>query len=116
MFVLSVCVFPSVSPRSVEVVCQPTFGYKHVLSLTTDTSMFNQIISKQHISANIDVPEGGFDAIMQAAVCGVRPVLQAFQVESYQNGRPICLIPQYQSGKHVLHSFLLLNWLNHHLP
>uniref|UniRef100_A0A8C5CTE4 Integrin beta n=1 Tax=Gadus morhua TaxID=8049 RepID=A0A8C5CTE4_GADMO len=56
--------------RSVEVVCQPTFGYKHVLSLTTDTSMFNQIISKQHISANIDVPEGGFDAIMQAAVCG----------------------------------------------
>ncbi|CAL8350881.1 unnamed protein product [Merluccius merluccius] len=50
--------------------CLPTFGYKHVLSLTSNTDMFNHIISKQRVSANIDVPECGFDAIMQAAVCG----------------------------------------------
>ncbi|KAL6112889.1 itgb6 [Pungitius sinensis] len=50
--------------------CLPTFGYKHVLSLTSNTDKFNQIIAKQRVSANVDVPEGGFDAVMQAAVCG----------------------------------------------
>uniref|UniRef100_A0A669C9H0 Integrin beta n=1 Tax=Oreochromis niloticus TaxID=8128 RepID=A0A669C9H0_ORENI len=50
--------------------CLPTFGYKHVLSLTSNTSKFNEIIAVQHISANIDDTECGFDAIMQAAVCG----------------------------------------------
>lgn len=53
-------------------VCLPTFGYKHVLSLTSSTDKFNEIIAQQDVSANIDVPEGGFDAIMQAAVCGVK--------------------------------------------
>lgn len=51
--------------------CLPTFGYKHVLSLTSRTSSFNEIIAKQHVSANMDDVECGFDAIMQAAVCGV---------------------------------------------
>ncbi|XP_068161943.1 integrin beta-6 isoform X1 [Antennarius striatus] len=50
--------------------CLPTFGYKHVLSLTSDTDKFNEIIAMQRVSANIDVPECGFDAIMQATVCG----------------------------------------------
>ncbi|KAM7405943.1 hypothetical protein PAMP_000353 [Pampus punctatissimus] len=50
--------------------CLPTFGYKHVLSLTSSTDKFNKIIAKQRVSANIDVPECGFDAVMQAAVCG----------------------------------------------
>ncbi|KAG8559849.1 hypothetical protein GDO81_017474 [Engystomops pustulosus] len=49
--------------------CLPTFGYKHVLSLTHNAANFNDIVQKQRISANIDTPEGGFDAIMQAAVC-----------------------------------------------
>lgn len=51
--------------------CHPTFGYKHVLSLTSRTSSFNEIIAKQLVSANNDDVEAGFDAIMQAAVCGV---------------------------------------------
>lgn len=51
--------------------CLPTFGYKHVLSLTSNTSKFNEIITTQRVSANVDIPEGGFDAVMQAAVCGV---------------------------------------------
>lgn len=55
-----------------ELTCLPTFGYKHVLSLTSSTDEFNKIIAMQRVSANIDVPECGFDAIMQAAVCGVR--------------------------------------------
>uniref|UniRef100_A0A674PK13 Integrin beta n=1 Tax=Takifugu rubripes TaxID=31033 RepID=A0A674PK13_TAKRU len=55
---------------SSSLTCLPTFGYKHMLSLTSDTDKFNQIIAKQRVSANIDLPECGFDAIMQAAVCG----------------------------------------------
>lgn len=57
--------------RSVDFECLPTFGYRHLLSLTSSTDKFNEIISKQQVSANIDLPECGFDAIMQAAVCGV---------------------------------------------
>ncbi|XP_063789722.1 integrin beta-6 isoform X1 [Pseudophryne corroboree] len=55
--------------HTVSIYCLPTFGYKHVLSLTHNTTHFNEIVKKQKISANIDTPEGGFDAIMQAAVC-----------------------------------------------
>ncbi|XP_061609115.1 integrin beta-6 [Phyllopteryx taeniolatus] len=57
---------------SVDVTCLPTFGYKHVLSLTSNTDKFNEMISMQRVSANIDLPECGFDAVMQAAVCGGR--------------------------------------------
>ncbi|RLW04896.1 hypothetical protein DV515_00005515 [Chloebia gouldiae] len=55
--------------RSVPYECLPTFGYKNVLPLTNDAEKFNEIVKGQRISANIDTPEGGFDAIMQAAVC-----------------------------------------------
>lgn len=65
-FLLLVCY------RGLGPACLPTFGYKHVLSLTSSTDKFNEIIAMQRVSANIDVPECGFDAIMQAAVCGVR--------------------------------------------
>ncbi|XP_076159868.1 integrin beta-6 [Alosa pseudoharengus] len=50
--------------------CLPVFGYRHVLSLTSSTQRFSEIVSKQQVSANIDLPECGFDAIMQATVCG----------------------------------------------
>ncbi|XP_029522422.2 integrin beta-6-like isoform X4 [Oncorhynchus nerka] len=56
--------------RSVDESCLPTFGYKHILPLTSSTEKFNNIITNQRVSANIDLPECGFDAIMQAAVCG----------------------------------------------
>ncbi|XP_027721823.1 integrin beta-6 [Vombatus ursinus] len=54
---------------SVPHFCLPTFGFKHILPLTSDAERFNEIVKNQKISANIDTPEGGFDAIMQAAVC-----------------------------------------------
>nr|XP_061796037.1 integrin beta-6 [Nerophis lumbriciformis] len=52
--------------------CLPTFGYKHVLSLSSNTDKFNKMVSMQRVSANVDIPECGFDAVMQAAVCGDR--------------------------------------------
>ncbi|KAK1165722.1 integrin beta-6 isoform X1 [Acipenser oxyrinchus oxyrinchus] len=56
--------------KDVDQFCLPTFGYKHVLPLTDSAERFNEIITDQQVSANIDIPECGFDAIMQAAVCG----------------------------------------------
>lgn len=50
-------------------ICQPAFSFQNVLGLTTDASQFKMMVSKQRISANLDSPEAGFDAIMQAAVC-----------------------------------------------
>ncbi|TSZ26371.1 Integrin beta-3 [Bagarius yarrelli] len=49
--------------------CQPQFGYRHVLSLTDKVSRFTEEVKKQKVSRNRDAPEGGFDAIIQAAVC-----------------------------------------------
>ncbi|XP_060136713.1 integrin beta-8 isoform X1 [Zootoca vivipara] len=49
--------------------CMPPHGYIHVLSLTDKIAEFRSAISKQKISGNIDTPEGGFDAMLQAAVC-----------------------------------------------
>ncbi|XP_026548711.1 integrin beta-7-like, partial [Notechis scutatus] len=49
--------------------CQPAFSYRHVLALTENASEFESRVGQQHISANLDDAEGGFDALMQAAVC-----------------------------------------------
>ncbi|KAM6900663.1 integrin beta-1a isoform 1-T1 [Xenentodon cancila] len=50
--------------------CTSPFSYKNVLKLTSDGKLFNTLVGQQHISGNLDSPEGGFDAIMQVAVCG----------------------------------------------
>ncbi|XP_014804726.1 PREDICTED: integrin beta-2 isoform X1 [Calidris pugnax] len=50
--------------------CQPPFAFKHILSLTDDAKQFESEVGKQFISGNLDAPEGGLDAMMQAAVCG----------------------------------------------
>ncbi|XP_038124907.1 integrin beta-1-like isoform X2 [Cyprinodon tularosa] len=50
--------------------CTSPFSYKNVLPLTSDGNMFNDLVGVQQISGNLDSPEGGFDAIMQVAVCG----------------------------------------------
>ncbi|XP_056599408.1 LOW QUALITY PROTEIN: integrin beta-1-A-like [Triplophysa dalaica] len=57
------------NPCSADQNCTSPFSYKNVLSLTADGSKFNDLVSRQHISGNLDSPEGGFDAIMQVAVC-----------------------------------------------
>ncbi|XP_060757878.1 integrin beta-3a [Neoarius graeffei] len=50
-------------------ICSPQFGYKNVLSLTEQVNRFTEEVKKQQVSRNRDLPEGGFDAIMQAVVC-----------------------------------------------
>ncbi|GAA6102303.1 integrin beta-2 [Tachysurus ichikawai] len=52
-----------------EVKCQPAFGFQHVLSLTQDVKRFNDMVSQQNISGNLDIPEGGLDAMMQVIAC-----------------------------------------------
>ncbi|XP_067299830.1 integrin beta-5 isoform X1 [Pseudorasbora parva] len=49
--------------------CVPTFGFRHLLPLTDKVDRFNEEVQKQMVSRNRDAPEGGFDAILQAAVC-----------------------------------------------
>ncbi|XP_037344613.1 integrin beta-5 [Pungitius pungitius] len=49
--------------------CVPTFGFRHIVSLTDKVDRFNEEVQKQMVSRNRDAPEGGFDAILQAAVC-----------------------------------------------
>ncbi|XP_026882727.2 integrin beta-4 isoform X1 [Electrophorus electricus] len=47
----------------------PPFSFQHVITLTSNISTFRNILQKERISGNLDAPEGGFDAILQAAVC-----------------------------------------------
>uniref|UniRef100_A0A3B4E937 Integrin beta n=1 Tax=Pygocentrus nattereri TaxID=42514 RepID=A0A3B4E937_PYGNA len=51
---------------------EPPFSFQHVITLTSNINTFRQILQKEKISGNLDAPEGGFDAILQAAVCQVR--------------------------------------------
>ncbi|XP_045082644.1 integrin beta-4-like isoform X2 [Coregonus clupeaformis] len=48
----------------------PPFSFRNVITLTSDLPSFTQKLQKERISGNLDAPEGGFDAILQAAVCG----------------------------------------------
>ncbi|XP_069047332.1 integrin beta-1 isoform X1 [Lepisosteus oculatus] len=58
------------NPCTGENNCTSPFSYKNVLKLTSDGKQFNTLVGQQQISGNLDSPEGGFDAIMQVAVCG----------------------------------------------
>lgn len=49
--------------------CQPPFSFHHVLPLTDDAEAFEREVGRQSVSGNLDSPEGGFDAILQAALC-----------------------------------------------
>lgn len=49
--------------------CAAPYGYKHHMPLNTDTSAFSGEVKRAQVSGNLDAPEGGFDAIMQAIVC-----------------------------------------------
>ncbi|KAM7451541.1 Integrin beta-1 [Porites harrisoni] len=50
----------------------PTFGYRNVLPLNKNVSLFQYAIEKLKSSGNIDSPEGGLDALVQVAACGKR--------------------------------------------
>ncbi|KAK0158280.1 hypothetical protein PV328_009304 [Microctonus aethiopoides] len=52
--------------------CAPPYGYKHQMNLTEDADSFKTNVQAAPLSGNLDGPEGGFDAIMQAMVCTER--------------------------------------------
>ncbi|CAL8282508.1 unnamed protein product [Merluccius merluccius] len=45
------------------------FSFKNAIKLTGDVDVFNKELQNEQISGNLDPPEGGFDAILQATVC-----------------------------------------------
>nr|CAD7426152.1 unnamed protein product [Timema monikensis] len=49
--------------------CAAPYGFQNVMSLRQDTSRFADEVRNAKVSGNLDAPEGGFDAIMQAVVC-----------------------------------------------
>ncbi|KAM6039099.1 integrin beta-7 isoform 2-T2 [Chlamydotis macqueenii] len=52
--------------------CDPPAAFRHLLSLTDDAEEFTERVGRQRVSGNLDAAEGGFDAIMQVAVCQER--------------------------------------------
>ncbi|XP_056153953.1 LOW QUALITY PROTEIN: integrin beta-8 [Lampris incognitus] len=52
-----------------EIRCRPAHGFHHVLSMTSNITEFTRVVKRQRISGNMDTPEGGLDAMLQAAVC-----------------------------------------------
>ncbi|XP_067927846.1 integrin beta pat-3-like [Watersipora subatra] len=49
--------------------CESPYSFKHRLVLTDNTSAFADKVDATQVSGNLDEPEGGFDALMQAIVC-----------------------------------------------
>lgn len=49
--------------------CEPTYGYRHHLSLTEDEQLFVRSVNDSKVTGNLDNLEGGFDALMQVLVC-----------------------------------------------
>ncbi|KAL5278574.1 ITGB1 family protein [Megaselia abdita] len=49
--------------------CAAPYGYHNIMRLSTDTYRFSSEVKSAKVSGNLDAPEGGFDAIMQAIVC-----------------------------------------------
>ncbi|CAH1118909.1 unnamed protein product [Phaedon cochleariae] len=50
-------------------ICVAPYGFRHHMTLDKNTHMFSQMVKDANVSGNLDAPEGGFDAIMQAVVC-----------------------------------------------
>lgn len=49
--------------------CAPPYGFKNHMPLSINTDQFEKQVKAARVSGNLDAPEGGFDAIMQAIVC-----------------------------------------------
>ncbi|XP_066139996.1 integrin beta-PS isoform X2 [Euwallacea fornicatus] len=49
--------------------CAAPYGYKNMMTLSQNTRQFSHMVKQANVSGNLDAPEGGFDAIMQAVVC-----------------------------------------------
>ncbi|KAL4648065.1 integrin beta-4 isoform X1 [Arapaima gigas] len=47
----------------------PPFSFQNTIPLTSNITLFGEKLQEERISGNLDAPEGGFDAILQTAVC-----------------------------------------------
>ncbi|KAG7312158.1 hypothetical protein JYU34_001619 [Plutella xylostella] len=52
--------------------CQPTYSFRHHLSLTTQVNDFIEHIKNSSVTANLDNAESQLDALVQAVTCGGR--------------------------------------------
>ncbi|XP_057279577.1 integrin beta-7-like, partial [Pezoporus wallicus] len=52
--------------------CEPTAAFRHELALSDRAGAFTERVRGLRSAANLDAPESGFDAVLQAAVCGHR--------------------------------------------
>ncbi|XP_057381289.1 integrin beta-PS-like [Daphnia carinata] len=60
----------SCDPRShPEIGCPVTYSFRHQLSMSADVNKFTETVNSTSIVSTFDVPEGGFDALLQAMVC-----------------------------------------------
>ncbi|XP_062141727.1 integrin beta-PS isoform X2 [Drosophila sulfurigaster albostrigata] len=49
--------------------CKAPYGYRNHMPLSNNTESFSTEVKQAAVSGNLDAPEGGFDAIMQAIAC-----------------------------------------------
>ncbi|XP_036365518.1 integrin beta pat-3 isoform X3 [Octopus sinensis] len=49
--------------------CAMTYDYRHVMKLSPNGTKFSQMVAAAEISGSNDIPEAGFDALMQTLVC-----------------------------------------------
>ncbi|GAB1605708.1 integrin beta pat-3-like [Argonauta hians] len=49
--------------------CAMTYDYRHVMKLSPDGRRFSRMVAGAEISGSNDIPEAGFDALMQSLVC-----------------------------------------------
>ncbi|XP_021913854.1 integrin beta-PS isoform X1 [Zootermopsis nevadensis] len=49
--------------------CAAPYGFRNIMSLSNNANRFSGEVRRAAVSGNLDAPEGGFDAIMQAVVC-----------------------------------------------
>lgn len=49
--------------------CEPAYGFKNQLPLNGDPTLFQTKVQEAKVSGNLDAPEGGLDAVMQAIAC-----------------------------------------------
>ncbi|XP_012588449.1 PREDICTED: integrin beta-4 [Condylura cristata] len=76
------------------------FSFKNVISLTHDLNEFRSKLQGERISGNLDAPEGGFDAILQTAVCtGIHSNLGILALESPRGLRTEVTSKMFQKTK-----------------
>ena len=48
--------------------CVAAYSFQHILNLTKDADTFRTLIDATQISGNLDIPEGGMDALLQVRI------------------------------------------------